>query len=78
MADIRTPGEWEGGHIDGAEHRPASAPFIEAIDDLKGRDVVLVCSSSYRSTIAASLLLAAGAKSVADLEGGMQAWNELS
>ena len=77
LIDIRTPGEWEGGHIDGAEHRLAGEPFIEAIPDLKGRDVILVCGSGYRSTIAASLLLAAGAKSVSDLEGGMQAWNEL-
>lgn len=77
LIDIRTPGEWEGGHIDGAEHHPAGSPFIEAIDKLKGRDLVLLCGSGYRSTIAASLLLAAGAKSVADLEGGMQAWKAL-
>lgn len=78
VVDVRTPGEWETAHIDGAHHAPLGANYLDQLDQLSGQDVVLVCGSGYRSTIAASLLLAAGAKSVADLDGGMQAWNALS
>jgi glyoxylase-like metal-dependent hydrolase (beta-lactamase superfamily II)/rhodanese-related sulfurtransferase len=75
VVDVRTNGEWNAGHIEGALHL--------VLDDLskslakvpKERELVLVCKSGYRSSIAASLLRAAGFERVTDLAGGMDAWN---
>jgi len=75
VVDVRTNGEWNAGHIEGALHI--------VLDDLsknlahvpKDRELVMVCKSGYRSSIAASLLRAAGFERVTDLAGGMDAWN---
>jgi hydroxyacylglutathione hydrolase len=39
------------------------------------RDVVVVCGSGYRSSIASSLLQRDGRAQVTDLVGGMAAWS---
>jgi hydroxyacylglutathione hydrolase len=75
VVDVRTNTEWSAGHIEGALHL--------LLDDLtknlarvpKDRELVMVCKSGYRSSIAASLLQAAGFERVTDLAGGMDAWN---
>ena len=64
ILDVRSPGEWSAGHIDGAIHR--------YVPDLRGsppeldpdRDVWVVCESGYRATIAAGLLEQMGYKPV--------------
>jgi rhodanese-related sulfurtransferase len=78
VVDVRTNMEWSAGHIDGALHL--------VLDDLsknlaavpRDRELVVVCKSGYRSSIAASLLQAAGFERVTDLTGGMDAWNATS
>jgi rhodanese-related sulfurtransferase len=75
VVDVRTNTEWSAGHIDGALHL--------VLDDLaqnlarvpKGRELVVVCKSGYRSSIAASVLHAGGFERVTDLVGGMDAWS---
>jgi hydroxyacylglutathione hydrolase len=42
----------------------------------RDRPIVLTCASGYRSTVAASLMLANGFENVRKLTGGMSAWNE--
>ena len=49
LVDLRSPGEWEGGHIAGAIHRPLNK-LDEWRDDLPtDRPLVLQCGSGYRS-----------------------------
>ncbi|MBV9309754.1 MAG: MBL fold metallo-hydrolase [Solirubrobacterales bacterium] len=75
LLDVRTEGEWRTERIDGALNVPlprleAGAPALPA-----GRDLVVYCSSGYRSAIAASLLSRGGREAVSDLVGGLAAWN---
>jgi hydroxyacylglutathione hydrolase len=75
VIDVRAPGEWEAGHIDGAVNLPLSR-LADELDALPAdRQLVVYCASGYRSGIAASLLQRAGRTGVADLVGGLEAWN---
>jgi rhodanese-related sulfurtransferase len=42
----------------------------------RDEEIVITCASGYRSTVAASLLLAHGYQHLRNLGGGMNAWNE--
>jgi rhodanese-related sulfurtransferase len=76
VVDVRTPAEWEAGHIEGALHL--------VLDDLprnlarvpRDRSLVVVCKSGYRSSIGRSLLERAGFRQVTDLAGGMDGWEQ--
>lgn len=74
VLDVRQPGER-------AAKRIAKTAFVP-LDELaqrvgevpKNRRVVIHCAGGYRSSIAASLLMAAGHERVEDLIGGIGAW----
>jgi rhodanese-related sulfurtransferase len=73
VIDVRTPAEYEGGHIDGAENTPLST-IDEAVDHLKSIGTVYVnCASGMRSTQACEKLSQYGIN-VVNLEGGLTAW----
>jgi hydroxyacylglutathione hydrolase len=74
LIDVRSPREWDGGHLDTARYLflgdlPAQAARLDP-----GRPVVVYCASGYRSSLAASLLQARGLDQVANVAGGYQAW----
>lgn len=74
VIDVRTPGEWEGGHIEGSVNLPLSR-ISDELDRLSGeRSLVVYCASGYRSAIAASVLRRSGRIDVLDLVGGLPAW----
>jgi len=75
VVDVRTNGEWNAGHIEGALHLVLDDLAKDAARIPRERELVVVCKSGYRSSIAASLLRNAGFASVTDLAGGMDAWN---
>ncbi len=74
LIDVRTPREWEQRRIDGAINVPLSRvnAGLEALPP--ERPMILYCASGYRSAIAASLMLRASLPRVADLVGGLAAW----
>jgi rhodanese-related sulfurtransferase len=76
VIDVRTPAEWESGHIAQAEHFPLSE-ILEKHYPAARKDEALVlhCGSGYRSNIAASLLRQAGFSKVTSLAGGAFAWS---
>jgi glyoxylase-like metal-dependent hydrolase (beta-lactamase superfamily II)/rhodanese-related sulfurtransferase len=76
VLDVRTNGEWTAGHIEGAVHVVLDdlARSLERVP--RGGEVVVVCKSGYRSSIAKSQLEAAGHERVSDLVGGMDAWTQ--
>ena len=76
VIDVRTPAEWQTGHIETAEHFPLTE-ILEKRFPEAGRDEELVvqCGSGYRSNIAASLLRQAGFSKVKSLAGGAFAWS---
>jgi rhodanese-related sulfurtransferase len=74
VVDVRTHREWAMGHIPGAIHIPLSE-LPRRLEELPADgSLITQCASGARSAIAASLLLMAGASSVENLAGGIQAW----
>lgn len=78
VLDVRTDAEWSGGHIEGAKHIMLGSLREHLADLPTDREIVAVCGSGYRSSIAASLLARSGFNSVASMDGGMSAWNRRS
>ena len=74
LVDVRSSGEFDSGHIDGA----ISIPIQELggrTDELgdKDREIVLYCQSGGRSAMAKRLLQSKGFQKVHDL-GGIGRW----
>ena len=74
VLDVRTDGEWNGGHIDGALHIHAGLLSERMAEVPRDRTVAAICGTGYRGSIAASLLKRAGYEDVANVPGGMTAW----
>lgn len=74
VVDVRNPGETALGVIPGAVKMPLSR-LTSTMNELEPtRPTVVYCASGYRSSIAASVLEAAGFDDVSDLLGGYEAW----
>ena len=76
VVDVRTPGEFESAHIEGAINLP-----LEQVDDHlrrvvadAGGTVLLICQSGARATRAHKRLCEAGLPGAKVLAGGMNAW----
>lgn len=70
ISDVRKPGEWEAGHVDGARHIPL-AELNGHMDAFSGSGPHYIhCQGGYRSMIAASILQARGVRNVIDVAGG--------
>jgi phage shock protein E len=73
LLDVRTLDEFKQGHVDGAVLIPLDS--INARKDRipKDRDVICICESGSRSSIACRKLSSLGYK-VSNLRGGMSRW----
>lgn len=72
--DVRSPREREEKTIPGSLPMPLSR-LTENLEKLpKDQRLLLYCAGGYRSSIAASLLQRAGFSHVAEIAGGMAAW----
>ena len=74
LIDVRSGKEWRAGHAPEARHIPLNE--IESrLDELpEGTPVVTVCHSGVRSALAARAVAKHG-YTVANVRGGMMAWN---
>jgi hydroxyacylglutathione hydrolase len=76
MLDVRGRSEWESGHLSGATLIPL-AELPDRLEEVsKDRPVAVHCQGGSRSAIAASLLLARGHRAVANVPGGLSAWEQ--
>ena len=74
VIDIRTPGEWDAGHLSGSVNVPLSQ-LQERIGEVpRDRRIAVHCAGGYRSSIAASLLRREGFTDLIELAGGITAW----
>ncbi len=79
VLDVREPHEYVGelGHVPGA--RNLSVKQLEArlreLDDVRARDLFVICRSGARSARATDLLRKAGFARAVNVAGGMQAWS---
>lgn len=77
VLDVRTPGEFESGHIRGAYNVPLDtiAEHAREIRAAGDAPIVLVCQSGQRANKADDALRAVGMSNLYVLDGGMNAWN---
>lgn len=80
LVDVRTPGEFNQGHIAGALNYTINGKeFDEQIATLDpNKPVYVYCAVGGRSSRAASYLQSKGFTAIYDLKGGMGAWGQLS
>lgn len=60
IVDVRTPGEYAGGHIKGSINIPLNTLGSELNKIKKDKPVITCCASGMRSGSARSMLLSAG------------------
>ena len=74
VLDVRTPNEWQGGHVPGAVYifLPELEEKFGKLD--KTKPVAVYCDSGYRASLAASILLRHGFKDVFNVVGSWKAW----
>jgi hydroxyacylglutathione hydrolase len=74
VLDVRTPKEWQSKRIAGSINIPLSH-LAERLRELPaGRKIVVHCAGGYRSSIAASILQQHELENLAELAGGIAAW----
>jgi rhodanese-related sulfurtransferase len=74
LLDVRTPEEFDEGHIAGAVNIPVQIldQYLSSVP--QDRDVVLYCRTGNRSQVAMEILNQAGYQNVYDIEGGTVNW----
>ena len=79
VIDVRQPDEWNRGHIAEAELVPLDGiyAFGKALKELNlpaDEDVIFVCASGQRSSVASEIALVTGLNKVYNLANGMNGW----
>jgi glyoxylase-like metal-dependent hydrolase (beta-lactamase superfamily II)/rhodanese-related sulfurtransferase len=74
VLDVRSEREWQDRHIAGSLNIPLPHLRERLSEVPSDRPLVVHCGSGYRSSIAVSMLAQHGLTQVADLVGGMGAW----
>jgi rhodanese-related sulfurtransferase len=79
VVDVRQPEEWNRGHIAEADLVPlngiyAFAKALKELDLPTDEDVIFVCASGQRSSVASEIALVAGLNKVYNLANGMNGW----
>jgi hydroxyacylglutathione hydrolase len=76
VVDVRSPEEWEDGHVPGAKYifLPELEKKASKLD--KKQPVTVYCDSGYRASLGASLLKTYGFLDVRNVTGSWKAWKE--
>lgn len=72
--DVRTSGEYSGGHVPGAKNIPVQVLASRLAEVPKDKTVYVYCESGVRSTKAANLLVDAGYTNVINMKASMRGW----
>jgi len=73
LLDVRTPGEWAEGHVEGAAWLPLPTLPVR-LSEVPAGPVATMCGSGYRSSLTTSLLERAGVTEIVNVRGGWSAW----
>ena len=78
LIDVRTPGEYNKSHMDGAHNYDFLAfHFGRDVDTLdRSRTAFVYCQTCHRSPFAARIMKRKGFKCVYDLRGGFAKWTK--
>ena len=74
LLDVRTPAEFQDGHIPGAINVPHEQVASRAAELASQNGVAVYCMKGPRARLGEQALLAAGASEVLHVEGGFSAW----
>src|SRR6202166_252661 len=74
VLDIRNPREWATRHIDGSVNVPLNHLQERITEIPRDRRIAVHCAGGYRSSIAASILQQYGITNLAEMAGGLAAW----
>ena len=74
VVDVRQPGEYRSGHINGAKLIPLGELSGRLKELPKNKEIVLVCASGSRSRSATKILVREGYEAV-NMNGGMISWS---
>jgi hydroxyacylglutathione hydrolase len=76
VLDVRDPGEWHAGHIEGALHMPYYQ-IEQRLPELDEKSqLAVICGSGQRSSLACSILQRYGVTRLVNVVGGMDAWEQ--
>lgn len=76
VLDVRTPAEWESGHIDNSHHIELTK-VMDSLDQLpRSQPIAVLCRSGTRASIVTSLLNNAGFTQAMNIPGGITAWQK--
>jgi len=77
LVDVRTPQEWNAGHLAGAVlvdfYDPNFENNIKKVS--KGKKVLVYCARGRRSASASEKMSTSGWKDVTNMTGGYEAWS---
>lgn len=76
VIDVRSPSEWDEGHVPGATHLFLPELREKAVRLAKRKPVAVYCDSGYRASIGTSILKQEGFQSVSNVPGSWQAWKK--
>jgi len=86
LVDIREPYEYDRMHIEGALNVPRGIletvceydyeETLPELADARNREIVLICRSGKRSTLAADVLQQMGYRKIKSLKTGMRGWSD--
>jgi rhodanese-related sulfurtransferase len=76
ILDVRTPQEYQEGHISNAINIPVQilGQQLDKLNKFKDKKILVYCRSGHRSAIASQILDRAGFKNVYNLKGGLFEW----
>ena len=74
LIDVRTPGEYDLGHIPGAVNVPVDTLQSEAANWDRSKTYVVYCASGARSAQAVDIMTSMGFKNIDHFNKGIVAW----
>ena len=74
LLDIRNPREWATKRVDGSVNLPLNHLQERIAEIPRDRRIAVHCAGGYRSSIAASILHQYGITNLAEMAGGLAAW----
>ena len=76
VLDVRTTGEFEGGHIEGAINIPSGEleGRIAELSQYKDVEIIVHCASGHRSASSVGILVDGGFTKIYNMENGLSEW----
>ena len=74
VIDVRTPGEYAGGHVPDAINIPHMAVLPRSGEHARDKELVFICQTGQRSALACEFAASAKFTDLFNVEGGTEAW----